>query len=889
LTPRARLPRPPLALRAGSAATHALIAWVRLVRRNAILVLVLALLSAVSAAFYVVGNVAINTSTTDMLSEDLPFQRQFMKLDEAFPQDYRTVVVVIDGDTPEQAAEAARQLAARLSARGDIIRSVFYPQGDPFFQRHGLLYLSSDELQQLGSTLAGAQPLLAALAQDPSLRGLADVLTLALRNIDQIGTGDGTLPPEFEAALEGITTTVNLVQDASGAPIEPFSWRAALVVEGSSPEFSGRRQLLLLEPVFDYASLQPAERAIRLIREISADLELTAENGVRIRLTGEPVMLEDELKSVEESIGIANFLSLAIVTFLLIIGLRSARLVEATVFSLIVGLTWTACFAVFAVGELNLISVAFAVLFIGFGVDFGIHFCMRAKEYIDSDVGPGLAIEEAAAGVAPGLTLTSISASIGFLAFAPTAYKGLVELGVISSAGMVIALVTSLTMVPAWLALRPPPRSPSRTQHAASRALERFLIPRARAVLIAALILTVTAAAAVPFARFNDSPLDLRDQETESVQTLLDLLEDRRFDPFRAAVLAKNAAEAREIAAKLEALPEVERVESAADLVPPDQDEKLAQLGDLALMMTPVLAPAESKPPPDPAAMRAALDDLGAAAASAASGSPAARALADALHNFQPSDENLEALQTALLAGFPSMLDELTDSLNAGKITVADVPAALLARRQTADGRVLVEAFPKADLRDEVARRQFARAVQSVVPQASGEAIAVTEAGKAVVESFFEAGAYTFAMISLLLFVVLRDLKDSLMVMAPLILAGLLTVATTVLIDVPFNFANVIVLPLLFGLGVSSGINMVVRGRQQGERSLMITSTPRAVLFSALTTIGSFGSLAVSQHPGMASMGLLLTVALTYTTLCTLIVLPALRYVFVRPAPRLAP
>ncbi|MBK8210871.1 MAG: MMPL family transporter [Rhodospirillales bacterium] len=176
-----------------------------------------------------------------------------------------------------------------------------------------------------------------------------------------------------------------------------------------------------------------------------------------------------------------------------------------------------------------------------------------------------------------------------------------------------------------------------------------------------------------------------------------------------------------------------------------------------------------------------------------------------------------------------------------------------------------------------------------MVPQASGEAIAVTEAGKAVVQSFFEAGAYTFLMIALLLLAVLRNIRDSLIVMAPLVLAGLLTVATTVLINVPFNFANVIVLPLLFGLGVSSGINMVVRGRQQGERSLMITSTPRAVLFSALTTIGSFGSLAVSQHPGMASMGLLLTVALTYTTLCTLIVLPSLRYVFAKPAPRVSP
>jgi hopanoid biosynthesis associated RND transporter like protein HpnN len=884
VTPRVSPLRSPSRSRAATAATHAVISWVRFVRRNAVLVLLLAALSAVLASVYVVRNVGINTSTTDMLADDLPFQRQFMELDQAFPQDYRTVVVVVDGDTPEQASAAAERLAARLAARHDVIRDVFYPQGDPFFRRHGLLFLSPEELQTLGSMLAGAQPLLAALAQDPSLRGLADVLTLALRHIDEIGAGDGKLPPEFEAALAGITATIRRVQDSPTVATEPFSWRGALAGDASA-QFSGRRQLLLLEPVFDYSSLQPAERAIVLIRALSRELQLTPENGVRVRLTGEPVMLEDELKSVEESIGIANLLSLAIVVVLLIVGLRSGRLVEASTFSLLVGLTWTACFAVAAVGELNLISVAFAVLFIGFGVDFGIHISMRAKEYIDGDIGPGLAVEEAAAGVAPGLTLTSICASIGFLAFGPTAYKGLIELGIISSAGMLIALVTSLTLVPAWLALRPPRPSSGRMQHAGSRALERLLLPRARPVLIAALLLALAAAATVPFVRFNDSPLDLRDPETESVQTLFDLLQDRRFDPFRAAVLAKDAAEAEAIAAKLRTLPEVKRVETAADLVPADQEEKLAQLGDLALMMTPVIAPAEGKPPPDPAALRAALGELREAADGAATRSPAAKALADALHAFQPTDANMQALQSALLQGLPGMLAELTESLNAEAISPADVPPQLLARRQTADGRVLVEAFPAEDLRNETARRRFAKAVQEMVPQATGEAIAVTEAGKAVVQSFFEAGAYTFLMIALLLLVVLRSVRDSLIVMAPLVLAGLLTVATTVLIDVPFNFANVIVLPLLFGLGVSSGINMVVRGRQQGERSLMITSTPRAVLFSALTTIGSFGSLAVSQHPGMASMGLLLTVALTYTTLCTLIVLPALRYVFAQPAP----
>jgi hopanoid biosynthesis associated RND transporter like protein HpnN len=853
-----------------------LVAWTRFVRRHSIAVLAFSLVSAVLAGAYASKNVSINTSTADMLSKDLPFQRQFEALDRAFPQDYRTIVVVVDGDTPEQARTAAERLAERLAERPDVIRNVFHPEADPFFRRHGLLYLSVEELQTLGSMLAGAQPLLAALAQDPSLRGLSQVLTLALRNIDRAGTADGHLPPQFEAALQGITGTVEEVE--AGHPAR-FSWRGALAGD-ADPRFAGTRQYLLLEPSFDFNSLQPAERAITLIRSTAADLQLTPEHGIRVRLTGEPVMMEEELKSVEESIGVANLLSLGIVVTLLIIGLRSIRLVEAATFSLLVGLAWTACFAVATVGQLNLISVAFAVLFIGFGVDFGIHFCMRAKEYIDADLGTGLALEEAAAGVAPGLTLTTISASIGFLAFLPTDYKGLVELGIISSAGMVVALATSLSIVPAYISVRTPRKSDARQQRAIGTALERVLGRGARSILWGALALGALGAATLPFARFDDSPLDLRDPKTEGVSTLFDLLRDARFDPFRAAVLARDPVEAEEIAAKLRTLPEVRRVETVGDLVPDRQDEKLAMLGDLALMLTPVLSPGEQRPPPDSAELLASLSELREAAMAEAARSPGARRLAEALGRFEPTTENLAQLQTALLANLPPMLMELIESLNAGEVTLADVPPTLLARRQTAEGQVLVEVFPKAEPSDQAGRRRFAAAVQAVVPAASGEAIAITEGGRAVIRSFYQAGIFTFALITLLLLVVLRSVGDSLMVMAPLILAGLLTVATTVIIDVPFNFANVIVLPLLFGLGVSSGINMAVRGRQQGSRSLLVTSTPKAVLFSALTTIGSFGSLALSTHPGMASMGLLLTAALTYTTLCTLIVLPALRHVF---------
>ncbi len=159
----------------------------------------------------------------------------------------------------------------------------------------------------------------------------------------------------------------------------------------------------------------------------------------------------------------------------------------------------------------------------------------------------------------------------------------------------------------------------------------------------------------------------------------------------------------------------------------------------------------------------------------------------------------------------------------------------------------------------------------------------IVEAGRAVEMAFLEAAALAVAGIALLLVVLLRNVRDIALVFAPLLLAALLTVAASAAFAMPFNFANVIVLPLLFGLGVAASLNLVIRERQEGEAGAMMSScTPRAVVFSALTTVASFGTLALSAHPGIAGMGLLLAIAIGLTLASTVIVLPALMTVFRR-------
>ena len=856
-----------------------LVRWIALARRGALAVCLLAVAAAAAGLAYSVGNLGINTSTADMLSEELPFRRNFTALEEALPKNVDLLLIAVEAGTPELAEDAAEALAVRLAAQTDRFHSIFYPASHPFFRRNGLLYLDLEDLEALSDRLAEAQPMLASLNEDPSLRGLSEVLRLAIA--ESQGEMDAAVAPVLAAFAE----TVERV--AEGRPAR-LSWRELMTgdsgADGEADDGSGngtglesRRQLIVSQPVLDFGSLELAGQARDAITAAARDLGLTEDKGISVRVTGSPALLDDELTSVRDGMGLVGLLSLVFVLVLLAVGLQSWRLVLATLVTLLIGLIWTATFATLAIGELNLISVAFAVLFIGLSVDFGIHFTLRYREAIDGGSGHAEALALAGGGVGRALTLSAVAAAIGFLSFLPTAYRGVSELGLISGAGMFIALFANLTVLPALLTLMPltpgKPLNGGREGLGLQGAVQRH----GRSILIAAALLGLAAAASLPYARFDDDPMNLRDPESESVATLFDLMDDPRVDPYDAQVLAADLATAADLAARLTALPEVESATTAYDLVPGGQDDKLAVIDEMTFFLTPLLLPAAVLPPPGPEEQQRALDELRTTLAAAGGGLAAdAQRLAAALARIEPTADNLAALEDALLGGLAKRLDFLAEALEAGPVALEDLPAALRDRRIAADGRAAIEVIPAENLRDAEARRRFAAAVQQVAPGATGAPIIVTAAGEAVIQSFREAAVWAIALIALLLLAVLRNLRDTLMVLAPLALSALITVAATVVLRQPFNFANVIVLPLLFGLGVAFGIQLVLRGRAEGADKLMQSSTARAVIFSALTTIGSFCALALSSHPGTASMGLLLTLAITVTMVCTLIVLPAL-------------
>jgi len=849
-------------------------AWVGVVVRAAWAVIALCVLLTAAAGWYTATRLGVSTDTTDMLSPELPFRRDAARISRAFPQLNDSIVVVIDAPTADQAEDGALALGAALHRHPDLFPTVFDPRGEPFLRRNGLLYRDAKDVSALVDRLAGAQAFLAALWRDPSLRGLFGVLRLALDN-----SAAAPAPADLARVIDALAAATG---DAAAGRAGMVSWRALLDPGEAAPE--ARRRILVITPKLDFGSLQPAGRAIGEIRRLVATLPALGQPGVRVRLTGSAPLAEEELVSVIDGMGIAGLLSLSLVVGLLFWGLRSVRLVMATLLTLLMGLVWTAGFATLAVGRLNLISVAFAVLFIGLSVDFGIHFVLRARESLDRGDETRHALVSAAAAVGGALGLCALAAAIAFFSFLPTDYVGLAELGLIAGAGMFIALAANLTLLPALIAvMRPRPHAAEPvTPHGTLAPFAR----RPRMVVGGALLVGIAAAAVAPMARFDFDPLNLKDSTTESVRTLFDLRHAADGAPYTIEILTAGAAAEARLAARLEALPEVRRVIALARFVPNDQADKLAAIEQAAFMLLPAFQ-ARPLARPDERARLAAFRDFNAYLAGWQGGKTDPRVVAAvqrlrrALAALGGDGKALSGLERRLVGALPQRLADLRLALEAGRVTRESLPKSIRDRYVAADGSTRIEVQPAANLNDPAALRRFVEAVRVVAPHASGSPVVIVEAGDAVLDAFVTAAVVSVLGIGFLVVLLLGRVRDVLLVFAPLALAALMTVAAVAAFGLAFNFANVIVLPLLFGLGVASAIHLVMRARDRsGLDDLFATNTPRAVMFSALTTIGSFASIALSAHPGTASMGILLTIAIALTLVCTLVVLPALMALF---------
>ncbi|MDX1923395.1 MAG: MMPL family transporter [Alphaproteobacteria bacterium] len=836
-------------------------------RKSAWAVVLFYLLLVVGAGFYVSNHFKMNTDVTSLLDSKVDWRQREIAFSKAFPQRDDLLAIVIDGKDSVSTQIAGEEIAAALRAKPELFKTVRGLDANAFFEKNGFLFVSEEPLSMILEQMTKAQPLLATLAADPSLRGVFGLLDLTL-----MGISAGQASKEDIAPL--LRRLHLSMQKSLAEPTNANAWRYFMAGEQAS-KFELRR-FVLTQPVLDYAALAPGENATNYIRAFIAEHDLQRKYDLTIRITGPVALSDEEFSSISEGMGWALVASFALICLLLFMALRSWRLIVPIFIVLVSGLIITTAFALLTVGSLNLISVAFAVMFTGIAVDFGIQFGVRYRDvrfHIPDLAG---AMKRTGWVVAVPLLLAALSTAAGFLSFTPTSYRGVAELGLIAGSGMLIAFALNITLLPALLHFIKPGAEAEAMGYKWAAPSDAFLERHRREILLAFAVLFVIAVTACAFLRFDFDPLNLKNPKTESVSTALELLKDPDTNSYTVDILSKDLASADALAEQLRAIPEVMSAMTINSFLPEKQAEKIALIQDTANLFAVPLNPTEVKPDPDAAELkRVAAEFAVKLSAHPDLGPDAAAVIADLKQLLTLDDTKVMTIHTIFKATMQHMLDDVRSRLAQKPVTVDDMPDVLKNEWLTSDGRARIEVKPNGDVRDEDNLVRFYNAIKKIAPEATGAPISIQESANTIKRAFVEAAVYSIAMIFFLLWIVLQKIRDTLFVLAPLVLASVLTLGTASLIHLPINFANIIALPLLLGLGVSYSIYFVVYWRQGNDQPLQ-SSMAKAVLFSAATALVAFGSLSVSNHPGTASMGLLLTLSLFYVLFTTLFFLPVL-------------
>lgn len=848
--------------------------WNHLVLNHSVAILVALPVIALLLIVYISQNLTMNTDTRDMLSETLDWRQLDIQYESLFPHAVDTLIVVIEAQTPDEASDAGIRLMEKLKQEPELFKTVFHFNSETFIRDSSLLYLELDELYELADKLALYQPFLGQLLNDQSLNGFISLLTQAIKHQDQ-GQNIDISPV--------ITEFLHTIIASNNNDHYQISWQG--LIANSGPEKTIYQDFIILQPVLDYSDLFPAETILQTIKDYAVESGITADKHRAIKLTGPVALAHEEFKSVSEANLIAIIVALLLVSILLIIGLGSFKLVLVVLSALIIGLIYTAAFATAAIGELNLISIAFAVLYIGLGVDFAIHYCLKYREQIMYGSSVAIALETTIIDIGKTLVICAITTAIGFFAFLVTDYQGVAELGLIAGSGMFISLFMTITFIPA--VLKTFSITTSKRQFTNKHLLYLTTLPErsAKTILTISILFIILSCILIPNIRFDYDLLNIQPPENESVITFRQLLTDEELSVMTNVVVTDDRKTAIKLKDELTSLTSVKDVVWMEDFIPAKQDEKLIVIDDMNLLLGDVLSSNSKKEYPLETTIKSIQTLKEALLSSDIQTLAVYQSLIIQLEQFLQRLQGLEEsgqkqvlmdMENSVFASLAGRISSLKQGLETEGLVLEDISSTFKHRWLT-DSHYLLEVIPSKNLSDIENLKQFVNETQSAVATITGPPVVTIEAGNAVIDAFKLAFCSAFAAVTVLLFVLMRNKRDVVYVLIPLLTAALYTGATCVVIGLPLNFANIIALPLLFGIGVDSAIHIIEQNnRKSSTESLLESSTARAILISALTTVLSIGNLALSPHLGTASMGKLLVIGISYALLCTLLITPAL-------------
>ncbi len=588
---------------------------------------------------------------------------------------------------------------------------------------------------------------------------------------------------------------------------------------------------------------------------------------------------------------------------LLLFAFRGLLNVIAAMVSLIVGICLSFGFATLAVGHLNILSMVFAIMLIGLGIEYGIQVVLRYQEELKNGVTGMAALEIGLTSNIRSIIMAAATVALAFATFAFTDFKGIAELGIIAAGGVFICVLATFTVLPAMLILLERFRKADPTKKTSplpegegqgeGKKLQ-ILFSNPRTIITATAILSLACLYPTLTMRFDYNLMNLQAKGLQSVEYAYRLMRSKENSGYFAVVTANDKADAQKLTERLEKLPSVDHVVSSLTFVPGQQSEKLVELAAVRAVMAGI-KPAPYEENLQVMALPAVFENFRdrveklsktLEAQKKAEAKPVAAFLAtlDAFFKTLEKEKDKNALgmlrefQGGMFAELPDKLKMLKATLEAERVIESDVPPELQKRFVGKSGKLLLQVAPKKEIFEREPLQEFVTEVKQVVPNATGEPVMVFESLSVLRDSYLKAFIYAFIGIAIILLINFKSIRYALLGTLPLAAGLLIMIGGMRLAGVSFNSANIIVLPLILGVGIDSAIYIINRYRQGNESPAQVAtrSAGVGVLLNALTILFSFGALMVAHHQGVFSIGAVMSLGMIASVAVFLAFLPAL-------------
>jgi len=863
---------------------------------------------------YTVRNLEFQTGHMDVISPKDRFRqtteqlRGFSELD--------TFIVVIENRDDSRSLEFLQALVPRLQADQSHYRQIFYRVDPEQFRPWALLYMGIDELSRLRKSMEEHRALLDTVAQSPDLVQLFKAMNREMTSVMVGGLFTGFLDEPaagFQNKTPDLAFLVSILEEMKEwvegdesleSPWESLLMRSAGRTLAEEGYFwtENRQYLLIFVTPTKKEGFTEALHSLEALRGKVEGLKREFPD-MKVGVTGMGALNQDEMGVAFSDMSIATLISLFGLALLLMLFWRGWRLPVLEMIELSVALCCTFGLTTLFIGHLNILSITFAPLLLGLGIDYGIHWLARFQEEAQRrGVSKEQAVQVVMLKIGPGILLAGATAALSFFPLVLTGFKGLVELGVITSMGMILSTMTTLCLLPVLTLLFGGAVKRRDPILSGSAARLGFGMRRSMAILvcgISALAISLWAGSSVSF---DLNMLNLQAEGAESVVWEKKLIEGSKMSSMAAAVLVNSLEELRPRMEALNGLPTVSEAQSILSFLPEDQEVKISRLREMLPLLDTFRPFSDTSRKLDLAALNEVLGQIrfklspDSRSIHGLSGSlrdqmMRSGELIDFLRqrfsaNSSPSLlDRLEGFERALIDDLGNKLVLLRENLRALPMGISDIPEPLLQRYVGEDGRYLIRVFPSVDIWETDLLGRFVRDVKSVEPDAAGDAIGWYFFTKAFRDACIKAAFYAVFFILIVLLITFRNARTALLVTVPLIAGTVWTIGLMGLFDIDFNLANTVFLPLVVGAGVEYGIIIMRRHLEEKghpESVGIAWPTVKGVLLAGLTTAIGFGSLTISSHQGIHSLGLLATVGSLSILAAAVLFLPAVLQVLKR-------